>query len=691
MKPTKSGAGAADKKPKAKFTAARPKSKTAKNRGVASDPRLVKVPAGQAPTTLEGRVVIEAVSPQVENGRVAAKRIVGESVSISADIFTDGHETIGAELLYRPIDEKKWRRTPMHLVENDRWIGHFIPERPLKYVFTIEAWRDPFASWTKDMAKRIAAAQDISANIEIGRKLVSDALEKAGEKFVSCADPQAVVEDLMSVETCEFMSRAGPHVDLSRYLDIVEIIVERRTACVSAWYELFPRSQSSDPARHGNFDDVIGRLGYIHDLGFDVLYLPPIHPIGTTNRKGRNNSLKALSSDPGSVYAIGSAEGGHMSVDPKLGTLEDFRRLIHAAKTYDIEIAIDLAIQCSLDHPWIKEHPDWFDWRPDGSIAFAENPPKKYEDIVNLRFTTETCPALWHALRDVVLFWIDQGVGIFRVDNPHTKPIPFWNWLISEINAKYPSVIFLAEAFTRPKMMRKLAKVGFQQSYTYFTWRNTKSELIAYISELAGDMSDYYRPNFFANTPDINPFYLQNGGRPGFIVRATLAALLSSNWGIYSGFELCESAAIPGREEYLDSEKYEIKVRDYDSPGNIKDHVRALNRIRNAHPALHDFRNVSFLNAWNDNIISFIRMTPNRDDCLLILANLDPHHAQSCSYEVPLWEFGLPDNASVEVEDLLRGNRFLLHGKIHQITLDPQDSPVVVWQLHGPQASEPAA
>jgi starch synthase (maltosyl-transferring) len=370
--------------------------------------------------------------------------------------------------------------------------------------------------------------------------------------------------------------------------------------------------------------------------------------------------------------------------------LDDFRRLVKAAEQHGLELALDIAVQCSPDHPWIKEHPEWFLWRPDGSIRYAENPPKKYEDIVNVHFDGDAYPGVWFALRDVILFWAREGVRIFRIDNPHTKPLPFWRWLIAEVNADYPDAIFLAEAFTRPKMMKRLAKIGFQQSYTYFTWRNTKHDLMEYVTELSGPMGEYYRPNFFVNTPDINPLYLQTSGRPGFIVRATLAATLSSNWGLYSGFELCETAPLPGREEYLDSEKYEIRARDFDAPGNIKDHVRRLNAIRNAHPALQDFRNTLFLNAWNDNIIAYARLDPARKEIIMIMANLDPHRRHECVYEAPLWEFGLPDHASVDVEDLLFGGRFTLFGKTHQIALDPAHNPVVIWRLIAPASAERA-
>jgi starch synthase (maltosyl-transferring) len=445
---------------------------------------------------------------------------------------------------------------------------------------------------------------------------------------------------------------------------------------------------SHDPNRHGTFDDVIAHLPYVRDMGFDVLYFPPIHPIGFKNRKGKNNSLKAQPGDVGSVYAIGSEAGGHDAIHPDLGNIDSFRRMVDAAHAHGLEIALDFAVQCSPDHPWIKQHPEWFEYRPDGTMKYAENPPKKYEDIYNVHFYGASLPSLWYALRDAVLFWCRERIRIFRVDNPHTKPLPFWKWLIAEVNAAYPDAIFLAEAFTRPKMMRALAKIGFQQSYTYFTWRNTKAELTEYMTELSTtEMAEYYRPNFFANTPDINPVPLQTSGPPGFVIRGTLAATLSSVYGIYSGFELAEGTPIPGKEEYLDSEKYEIKAWDYDRPGNIREHVTKLNHIRRNNPALWDFRNITFLNAWNDNIMAYLKMTTAKDNAVMVLVNLDPKNRQECTYEVPLWEFGLPDHGSIEIEDLLKGGTFRLNGKTHRIALDPTVNPVVIWRLVPPRVA----
>ncbi len=663
--------------------------KTAPAPGASTFPLPAAAPGGG------GRVVIEAVAPEIDGGRAAAKRIVGELVEVSADIFTDGHDVIAAEILYRSGTEAAWRRAPMAFVDNDRWSGHFRLDANARYQFTIEAWRDPYASWVREVEKKRVAGQVVTLEavegIRIAEKasaLATSAVAQANiDDLLARATtlaPAAQIDLLLSPEARGILGPAADRQNLSAYDRTLDVIADRRAARFSSWYELFPRSASNDPGRHGTFADVIRRLPYVRELGFDVLYFPPIHPIGRANRKGKNNSLNAGPAEVGSAYAIGGADGGHDAIHPQLGSFEEFEALVETAGAMGIEIALDFAIQCSPDHPWIKEHPEWFDWRPDGTLKYAENPPKKYEDIVNVHFYGASLPSLWFALRDIVLFWAERGVRIFRVDNPHTKPLPFWEWMIGEVNEKFPDAIFLAEAFTRPKMMKKLAKVGFQQSYTYFTWRNTKAELTTYMTELAGEMGEYYRPNFFVNTPDINPYYLQTSGRAGFVVRSTLAATLSSVWGIYSGFELCEAAPLPGKEEYLDSEKYEIRARDFEQPGNIRQHIWTLNRIRYQNPALQDFRNVTFLNAGNDQIISYFRATPDRSNALMVMVNLDPANRQECDYEIPLWEFGLPNDGVLEVEDLLGGYRFTLHGKVHRIALDPAERSAIIWRLRRP-------
>jgi starch synthase (maltosyl-transferring) len=643
------------------------------------------------------RVAIEKVQPELDGGRFAVKRVVGDLFEVSADIFGDGHDRIAACLRYRAQDEAEWQETPMRFVDNDRWAGAFPLIRNIRYLYTIFAWRDLFASWCGEVAKKHDAGQNIALELIEGRTLVEKAAAAAPaheeQAFASVLarldaggeDQGSLLAVLLGEELTALMARAGIRTNLSRYERELEVVVDRTGAAFAAWYELMPRSQSGDPDRHGTFDDVIRRLPYVRDMGFDVLYFPPIHPIGRTNRKGRNNSLVARPGDPGSPYAIGAEEGGHDAIHPELGTFDDFRRLVEAAHAHGLEIALDFAIQCAPDHPWIKQHPEWFDWRPDGSIKFAENPPKKYEDIVNVHFYREALPSIWYELRDVVLFWIAQGVKIFRVDNPHTKPLPFWEWMIREVQDRHPDTVFLSEAFTRPKMMKRLAKVGFTQSYSYFTWRNTKAELTEYLTELTQDEPrEHMRPNFFVNTPDINPVFLQTGGRPAHQIRAVLAATLSPLYGVYNGFELCEATPVPGKEDYLDSEKYEIKAWDWDRPGNIRDYITRLNRIRRENPALWRFTNLEFHPAWNDHILLYSKMTESGDNAILVAVNLDPRHVQSANFEVPLWKFSLADEAPILVEDLLAGHRFTWQGKFQHLRLDPHHDPCAIWRLIPP-------
>ena len=636
------------------------------------------------------RLVVEAVEPAVAGGPFAVKRVVGERIDVSAIAFGDGHEQLAAEILWRAADDRDWTAVRMAQEPNDRWTGSFGVSRLGRHEFAVEAWLDRFGGFRRDFAKKLDAGVAQPVDHFEGRTLVDEAVARGADlgdwpARLAAAEGAASEELLLSPELAAAMDAADdrPH----RVRSEPQIVdAERLQARFSSWYELFPRSMSGSKDRHGTLADVIGHLPRIRDMGFDTLYFPPIHPIGTANRKGPNNTLTPAPGDPGSPYAIGSPDGGHDAIHPELGTFEDFARLVDAARSHGLEIAIDFAIQCSPDHPWLKDHPGWFAWRPDGSMKYAENPPKKYQDIVNVDFYgPDAVPGLWLALRDVVLLWCRHGVKTIRVDNPHTKPLPFWEWMIAEVRRQHPDAIFLAEAFTRPNMMYRLAKVGFSQSYTYFTWRDTKAELIEYVTELTTTApKEFYRPHFFVNTPDINPPYLQTSGRPGFRIRAVLAATLSGLFGVYSGFELCESAALPGREEYLDSEKYELRPRDWTAPGNIIADITMLNRLRRANPALQTHLGTRFYPATNDRVIFYGRPEPDGTGMILVMVNLDPHGFQATDFEVPLWEFGLPDDAGIAVEDLAGGYRFTWYGKRQTITLAP-DEPYRIWRIapHG--------
>jgi starch synthase (maltosyl-transferring) len=638
------------------------------------------------------RIVIENVTPFVEGGPFPARSIVHRPVTVEADIYMDGHDVLAAELLLRPADEDQWQRRLMTALPNDRWQASFVPDRIGRWRFTVEAWLDEYATLCRSVLLKHEVRADIATELAEMRLLLKEAAASGKECSATALAPvlatldrgdiDATVKALTSAETRRLVADTRHQRFATRH-EPLPLDVERREAGFASWYELFPRSQTDDRRRHGTFADVIRQLPRVREMGFDVLYLPPIHPVGTSARKGRNNSLIAEPDDVGSVYAIGGPEGGHDAVHPALGTLEDFRRLVEAAHAHELEIALDFAIQCSPDHPWLREHADWFSRRPDGTIKHAENPPKKYEDIVNVDFYAPAAlPALWETLRDVVLFWIGHGVKIFRVDNPHTKPLPFWQWMIADVRGRHPDVIFLSEAFTRPKMMYRLAKVGFSQSYTYFTWRNTRQELADYLTELTtGEVAKFFRPNFFVNTPDINPYYLQSSGRAGFLVRAVLASTLSGLWGVYSGFELCEAAPLPGREEYLDSEKYEIRVRDFDAPGNIVGEITALNRLRRFHPALQSHLGLRFYASSNEQVLVYGKALPSHEDMVFVAVNLDPHRAQESNFEIPLWEWQLPDNGTLRAEDLMSGRAFSLYGKRQWLRLDPAAQPFVIWRL----------
>jgi starch synthase (maltosyl-transferring) len=683
------------------------------------DPKRKRDPAAErrvATAAAASRVAIESIEPAVDQGRFATKRVVGQRVTVEADIVVDGHGKLGAALQWRAGDERDWRESPMRPAGNDRWSASFLLERIGPYLFRVVAWPDRFETWRDEVGKKHAAGLDVALELKEGMLLLEAIAEAAPgtldpllatlqpKKRRKTADHLAL---LTSDPTAAAVARADTRPGQTTGAEF-PVQADRRAAEFASWYELFPRNQSGDPARHGTFRDVIARLPAIRDMGFDVLYLPPIHPIGRINRKGRDNTLlppgTPASDDPGSPYAIGAAEGGHDAIHPELGTVDDFRALRDAAAEHGLELALDFAIQCSPDHPWLREHPEWFDWRPDGGLRYAENPPKKYEDIVNVDFYRPgAVPGLWLALRDIVAYWADEGVRIFRVDNPHTKPFAFWEWLIAEIRAKHPGTLFLAEAFTRPKVMYRLAKLGFSQSYTYFTWRNEKWEIEAYLRELTADaatpavartaavaaaagtekptnVADFFRPNFFVNTPDINPTFLQRSGRAGFLIRAALATTLSGLWGMLQGFEFCEAPPLPGREEYASSDKYQIRTRAERAPGDIVDEITRLNLIRRANPALQSHRGLSFHQAWNDQMVWFRKANVDRSNVVLVAVSLDPFAPQTADVEVPLWEWGLGDDGALVVDDLMRGGSDVWVGKYRTIDLDPTTLPFSIWR-----------
>ncbi len=640
-------------------------------------------------------IVIENVSPEIDNGVFPAKSVVGEPVIVEADILKDGHDVIAASIRYRKAADSGWLETPLTHFDNDRWRGSFIPTENTRYLFTLSAWMDPFTTWCRNTEKKCLAnvpiASDLSEGLEILKRIKSLAapqdcalLDDFLKRIREFKKPSpAFTEILKDPRFLPLASRYPLKDQLTAYGQEIELVVDRKRAVFSAWYEIFPRSQGKIQGRSATFKDCIARLPDIQKMGFDVLYLAPIHPIGKTNRKGPNNSLIAGPDAPGSPWAIGSEAGGHKAIHPELGTLEDFEEFVKTSGRYGLEIAMDIAFQCSPDHPYVKEHPDWFYHLPDGSIRYAENPPKKYEDIYPLNFYCKDRAGLWSELESVFRFWIEHGVKIFRVDNPHTKPLHFWHWVIQKIQKDHPEVLFLSEAFTRPKMMKFLAKAGFTQSYTYFTWRNTKTELRQYLEELTrSEMRHYFRGNFFANTPDILHEFLQKGGRNAFKIRLLLAATLSSSYGIYSGFELCENRAkASGTEDYLDSEKYQYKVWDWERPGNIKDLVTQINQIRKDHPALQGYTNLEFYDSRNEWILCYGKRTPDNKDIVVAVVNLHPEHAHEDTINLPLWKFGIDEHTPYSVKDLLTGKKYIWKGPSNYIRLDPKDTSAHLFQI----------
>jgi len=637
-------------------------------------------------------VVIENLQPLIDGGRYPIKRIVGEDLVVEADIFKDGHDVVAAVLKWRVLGKRAWRETPMNFVDNDRWRGICTLYDEDIHEYTVEAWTDAFRSWQEEFAKKFEAGiSDLRSEALEGAAVVEAAARRARDRAdrkrllefsqqISTGANSEIRAIAQSAELAVLMATYPDRAAATQYDPPLCVVVDRPAALIAAWYEFFPRSAEGRGDRGSTFRECLPRVDDARAMGFDVIYFPPIHPIGHTNRKGRNNSTTYEPGEPGVPWAIGSEAGGHKAVEPSLGTLEDFDWLEKEVRKRGMEIALDFAINCSPDHPYVKEHPDWFYKRPDGTIKYAENPPKKYEDIYPLNFQCENWRELWAELKSVVLFWAHRGVRIFRVDNPHTKPVAFWEYLIKGVREKYPDTIFLSEAFTRPKMMKALAKAGFNQSYTYFTWRNSKHELIEYFTELTQtEMSEYFRPNLWTNTPDILPFVLQEGGRPAFMIRVTLAATLSTLYGIYSGYELCENEPLPGREEYLDSEKYQFKERDWNAPGNIKDWIARLNKIRKENRALQFYTNLRFHDADNDAILFYSKMTAARDNIILVVVNLDPHRKQNSFVYVPIESFGQMESDVYQVQDLLSGATYTWRGSRNYVELDPHIQPAHVF------------
>jgi starch synthase (maltosyl-transferring) len=635
------------------------------------------------------RVVIENIGSEIDCGRFPAKGVAYEFFTVRADIFTDGHDALSARVLYRGLGEQEWKEAPLRPAENDRWTGEIPLGPPGTVEYKLEAWIDHFATWQRDLAKKRDAGTLTGTDLLIGASHIEAAAQKASPAEQQTLDRFArrLRENDVSAAAdrslSERMSRIPDRSLAASNENVLQITVDRERAAFSAWYELFPRSCGPVAGEHGTLRDCERLVPEIAAMGFDVLYLPPIHPIGTSYRKGRNNSLRAEPEDVGSPWAIGSPEGGHKAVHPRLGTLEDFTHLAEAAQALGMEIALDLAFQCSPDHPYVKEHPEWFKWRPDGSIQYAENPPKKYEDIVPLNFETHDWRALWEELKSIVLFWIDRGVRIFRVDNPHTKPFAFWAWLIGEIKADHPDVFFLAEAFTRPKAMYRLAKLGFSQSYTYFTWRNTKQELTHYLTELTGPpVKEFFRPNFWPNTPDILPEILQYGGMPAFRLRLVLAATLSSNYGIYGpAYQLTVSEALPGREEYLFSEKYELKHWDFGKPGTLRDFITRVNKIRGQNPALQRTQNLRLYWTDNDYLLFYGKATPDLTNVILTVVNLDPYRTQGGWITFTGAEMGITPGQPYLVHDLLSDDKYIWQGERNFVSLNPQTAPAAIFKV----------
>jgi len=648
------------------------------------------------------RAVIDAVRPCVDGGRFAAKRVEGEVVTVEADCFTDGHDALRVLLRWRAADASVWQEQEMAHDVNDLWRGSFVAGPPGRYVYTVVAWVDHFISWRHELGRR-SDPEDLVLAVLVGAKLAREAAARAEREDRSAltdwsnrleqgakrceGEPRAQALKALALQP-DFAKLVMRYPDRSLetvWPDALPLVVDRLRARYSTWYELFPRSTSPDPARHGTLKDVIARLPYVAELGFDVLYLPPIHPIGRDKRKGRNNALVAAADDVGSPWAIGAAEGGHKAVHPALGTLEDFRALVKEAGACGIEIALDIAYQCAPDHPYVTAHPTWFRWRPDGSVQYAENPPKKYQDIYPFDFESADWRALWEELKSIFEFWIGQGVKIFRVDNPHTKAFPFWEWAIGALKQAHPELILLAEAFTRPKVMHRLAKLGYTQSYTYFAWRNTKYELTEYFTELCqGPGREYFRPNVWPNTPDILTEALQFGGRPVFMQRLALAATLAASYGIYGpAYELLEATPRePGSEEYLHSEKYQLRHWDLAQHDSLRAYIARMNRIRRDNPALQADSSLRFFPTDNEQLICYAKATDDGANQIVCVVNLDAHNTHSGWVELDLAALGIEPAMPYQMHDLITGARYLWHGARNFVQLDPQRSPAHIFRVH---------
>lgn len=629
------------------------------------------------------RIVIEKVFPEIDNGRFPVKRAIGEKINIKAHIISDGHDEKTCYLYYKHEQDKDWQQKEMKLLYNDEWLSEFTVEKKGYYLYTVKAWIDHFKTWQMDLRKRLDSKQDVSVDLLIGIELIEKVIKVAKDKDASKLNEyinkmrknnKNSIENALENELLMIMQKYPDQNKISEYDKNLMAYVDRERAVFSTWFEMFPRSCYGYTKKHGTLKDCEKILPEIAKMGFDVIYFPPIHPIGKTKRKGKNNSLIAEPDDPGSPWAIGSEEGGHKSIHPELGNFDDMDNLIKKAKEFGIEIAIDIAFQCSLDHPYIKEHPEWFKWRPDKTIQYAENPPKKYEDIVPFNFECDNWKELWEELKSVFIFWAEKGIKIFRVDNPHTKPFSFWEWVIAEVKKSYPDVIFLSEAFTRPKIMYRLAKIGFTQSYTYFTWRNTRQELEDYMRELTQtEVYEFFRPNFWPNTPDILHEYLQKGGRPAFVARLVLAATLSSNYGIYGpAYILCLNEPFPGKEEYNNNEKYEIKYWNLDLSGNLKPEITKINQIRKDNKALQSNRNLRILGCDNPQIIVYAKATDDFSNTVMTIVNLDPFNQQSAWVESPLDWLGISMADEYEVIDLFNNTAYKWKGRWNFVILDPQ-------------------